>query len=116
VKRIIELLERMKRDVNSGRPMDLVSAREIDEALKELKTPRFYTPERWEAETGEAWDDLNGVYMLEHGTWGSLSWNFYSYENAKGRIAETVDGKEIEKPIICATEAGKPPDDWKPEE
>jgi hypothetical protein len=106
VKKAIETLERIKIDLDTHcitwRTLEL-----LDRAIAELKAPpRGYTPEEWKAETDEAWPDDWAVYTIcvkDHREF----WYPKSLELVKKA------GVPL-KNVICATEAGKPPDDWRP--
>jgi hypothetical protein len=78
----------------------------VSEAIVELTTPRWETPEQREKRTGEKWPDDAAVYALVELLHGELLWEIMSYKTAI--ISANY--------IICATEAGPPPDGWKPEE
>jgi hypothetical protein len=79
----------------------------INEVIEELKTPRFYTPEQREAETGEPWPENGAVYFLADDIDAIATfWGVCRYKTAKQSLHFCV----------CATEAGAPPDDWRPEE
>lgn len=69
------------------------------------KSPTYETPEQYKERTGKEWPDRNAVYAL-HGEDGKKYYCPSSYMLAKR-------GKR--KIIICATEAGCPPDDYLPE-
>jgi hypothetical protein len=81
------------------------------EDMAELETlPRWETPEQWEPRTGEPWPDDWAVYVRqkEHGKWSG--WIVVKYAFAQIGLENT------EHIIITATEAGRPPDWWIPEE
>jgi hypothetical protein len=115
VKKVIELLEEARRDlIVYSRDEDyehllMFALSNIEKALDELKSPRWYTPKQWEAETGEAWPDDWGVYVWDYAL---KLWIIRAYETIK--YCEKFNGRKY--PVVCATEAGKPPDDWRPEE
>jgi DNA-directed RNA polymerase subunit RPC12/RpoP len=83
-----------------------------------IKILDFETPEQYEARTGEAWPDNGAVYYLcvvgkndepvITNEWRTHTWS--ELKNHKPKIA----GYRLK--VICATEAGCPPDGWKPEE
>jgi hypothetical protein len=90
------------------------TVKEIDGVIAELESPRWYTPEQWEKRTGEAWPEKAAVYALEKGH----TFLIFPYEVIVGFEAMSYGAakrKGLDK-IICATEAGPPPDDWRPEE
>jgi hypothetical protein len=85
----------------------------MEMVIKELKTPRWETPEQYEKRTGNKWPDSALVYAMYEANDGSRIWGYESYGYAQYKRE-----KNRHNPIwiICATEAGQPPDDWKPEE
>jgi hypothetical protein len=93
----------------------------INEAMAELKTPRWYTPEQWEAETGEAWPERNAIYFRDNNDdeyfWGLETYGILKsiYGKHKLESGEEYDAGPLPF-CVCATEAGPPPDGWKPEE
>jgi hypothetical protein len=68
--------------------------------------PRWETPEQREKRTGKKWPDNWPVWALISLLHGELIWEVMSYDTATS-AAEY---------IVCATEAGPPPDGWRPEE
>jgi hypothetical protein len=76
-----------------------------------VPVPDWETPEQWEKRTGEAWPDDWAVYALER-RYTVLNDVIVAFEAMSYGAAKW---KGLDK-IICATEAGPPPDDWKPEE
>jgi hypothetical protein len=81
------------------------------EDMAELKAPpRWETPEQWEQRTGEAWPDDWAVYVRGQyeDTQGWTKWVIVDFTRAKTFLMKIQ--------IVCATEAGRPPDDWMPEE
>jgi hypothetical protein len=122
VKKVIELLEEALYQVSRsdsgyegtrlGRALDA-----IDEAIAALKAPpRWETPERRKERTGEEWPEGAAIYYRTRyrpTTYEDERWTIWrvAKHNSRKRIA--VSGQVQ---IICATEAGCPPDDWKPEE
>jgi hypothetical protein len=112
VKKVIEILERILRIIPSITVDNWVSndgltkVRSLtEEAIAELQAPpRWYTPEEW----GEPWPDNGAVYARARFMTGEWSaWAACNYADAKLTMYTTQ--------IICATEAGPPPDDWRPE-
>jgi hypothetical protein len=85
----------------------------IGHALVILKAPpRHYTPEQWKERTGEEWPDMNAVYVQAYKDYqGTGGWE-PQYEWG---VALHCEVKGLRFTIICATEAGKPSDDWVPE-
>jgi hypothetical protein len=114
MKQVIELLEEAL-DIMlhvTGLPEHYGEIKYVRQAIAELKFPRWYTPEQWEERTGKAWPDDWAVY------WRGIDfssrhddWKVASYGMAK---VHSVTYLSVE--CVCATEAGPPPDDWKPEE
>jgi hypothetical protein len=103
VKKAIELLKKAKSDAGSawcdtgpaGSAFLSKVILFIDEAIAELKTPRWYTPERWEAEHGKPWPDDWGVYVWDYAL---KLWIFRAYETIK--YCEKFNG--IKYPVVCA--------------
>jgi hypothetical protein len=91
-----------------------------------MDKPRFYTPEQWEKKTGEVWPDNAGVFVIStHECNKSPRWELILYSRYKFLLnawrgtknQEQYHAKWWSKVIaVCATEAGSPPDDWKPDE
>jgi hypothetical protein len=87
----------------------------INQVIEELETPRWYTPERWEAETGEA-------YPREAPAWAVSEWEISEKPTKYNRLRWTLnkygDVADCEDAIIfCAYgHLGPPPNDWRPEE
>jgi hypothetical protein len=118
MKQVIEELEKAEKEVSSislyGNTRR--NREKLDEAIgliqgaitKLQETPRRETPEQWEKRTGEEWPDDWAVYALYETAAGEERfWAANEYCYAR-------DG--VSKCIVCATEAGKPPDGWEPEE
>jgi hypothetical protein len=87
----------------------------LSEAILELQSPhpRWETPEQWEKRTGERWPNNGAVYVLYENNTNGNKWVFCeSYYYA---ASEPCEGNRLVA-IICATEAGPPPDAWEPEE
>jgi hypothetical protein len=79
----------------------------LNEAIAELKTPpRWETPERWKERTGKEWPNNAAV------SYSTSDHGWYADTYSLARILSMTSSVQI----ICATEAGPPPDDWKPEE
>jgi hypothetical protein len=92
----------------------------IKEAIAELKArPRWETPAQWEKRTGKAWPDNWAVYFLNFSD-SDIWWDIAPYWEIKEIDGiQLIGDKKIDfgkKEIVCATEAGPPPDAWKPEE
>jgi hypothetical protein len=85
--------------------------KDIDDAIAELKAPRWYTPERWEQRTGEPWPDSGAVYYRYVSTTGKLDvWRIGNYENIANSNHDFRSHNAGYHQIICATEAGPPPE------
>jgi hypothetical protein len=130
MKKAIELLKQVKHKLRQVKVKnDDFSAgwlglaeKSLDEAIKELEaTPRWETPEQWEKRTGEPWPDNGAVYYRDRG-WhdagqtGWCLWRVMSHKEAVKKPHEPncsgVSTADFQ--IICATEAGKPPDECRP--
>jgi hypothetical protein len=110
MKKVVEKLETAKHAVLNCSHSTAVSC--IEEAIEELKAPpRWYTPDQWEAETGEPWPDDWAVYALEK---TSIFSDGYS-ERFRVMEYETAKWKDLDV-IVVAAEAGPPPNGWRPEE
>jgi hypothetical protein len=124
VKEIINLLVEAQRTLRTG-PGGIFYAeqiwsarRVIDAALAGLQTPRWYTPEQWEERTGEPWPDNGAVYMLYKPP--EISgvfpfWRIETYCYAKMYLNGVAVHSKSCIAVVCATEAGPPPDGWRPE-
>jgi hypothetical protein len=82
----------------------------LAEAIAELKAlPRWETPEQYVKRTGERWPDDWAVYYIDppRPYWDTQP----TWEICRHDIA-------IRNGLICvvATEAGPPPDGWRPED
>jgi plasmid stabilization system protein ParE len=112
MKKVIELLEEALSDLDSvyadyrfdQRPKRDCK-REIEQAIELLQAPpRWETPEQYKERTGEDWPNEAAVYIYGKCYW--LDWSVCRYITAKNHHASLC---------VCATEAGLPPADWKPE-
>jgi hypothetical protein len=122
MKQVIELLEEALGNIAETRVAGLVSVGLqsqtevfIQESIAILKAPRWYTPEQWEKRTGKAWPDDWAVYFrMCADKFGGFT--AYTYRNALRlrdmAIAHT--GITPKYQIVCATEAGPPPENWEP--
>ena len=76
--------------------------------------PNYITPEQWEKRTGRARPDDGAVYCRgdnKNGIW--RKWIVLNYKDAKEGARIALDrGRNSQ--IVCATEAGPPPDGWSP--
>jgi hypothetical protein len=75
--------------------------------------PRWETPEQWEKRTGEPWPDDWAVYVRlpNDAREKRRIYDCYAYKTAK-ELKSSHPGTEL----ACATEAGPPPNNWRPEE
>jgi hypothetical protein len=130
MKKVIELLERAGVSITEAIAINPESdyLAEVDmlikKAVSELQSPRWETPEQREKRTGEPWPDSWAVYL---NAWFSDSgksvyigniWQDTTLKEAK-RVEKILKGSKTTSflvAIICATEAGPPPDYWRPEE
>jgi hypothetical protein len=113
VKKAIELLRDLKLDIHNLL-VDKHSVLLKDGAIKlvgaiinELQSPpRWETPEQYRERTKEAWPDNGAVYWK----WADDdAWTI-------GKYSVIRDGDDpFGVWVICATEAGPPPDGWRPE-
>jgi hypothetical protein len=94
-----DLIERLVRCI--------VEAREY---IEELTTPRWETPEQYQKRTGNLWLDKAPVYFRPSDDYAD--WTLVSFEFAKYQITLRHSPKFQ---IICASEAGPPPNNWRPE-
>jgi hypothetical protein len=78
--------------------------------------PRLYTPEQWEQRTGKPWPDGWAVYALTELGKIDMGWMAMPYQLAKKRFHYEDFDYGCVSTIVCATEAGPPPNDWRPEE
>jgi hypothetical protein len=90
----------------------------IQLALDELKaSPRRETPEQYRKRTGKPWPDNWAVYYryvlngVPRDSWRVGNYKNISYSNADFRQANAGYHQ-----IVCAGDAGPPPDDLEPEE
>jgi hypothetical protein len=77
--------------------------------------PKWETPEQYEKRTGKKWPDDWAVYALYEDNGGSLKWFAQSRGFTEKQIKRNKSGSGI-KMMVCATEAGPPPDEWGMEE
>jgi hypothetical protein len=114
MKKAIELLKQLADDLSFDRPYSKeileivcedtrIGILEVIELLQ--APPRWETPEQYKKRTGEDWPDEAAVYIYGKRYW--LGWSVCRYITAKNKKVSLY---------VCATEAGLPPADWKPEE
>jgi hypothetical protein len=127
MKKVIELLERVRSDIVNNYvdeehiPLfmgeDVVSM--LNEVLAILKSPpRLETPEQYRERTGRDWPENALVYYRYVGAseiYVAGEWSYAAYKRIRGFAREEKKYKSGRYQIVCATEAGIPPDDWKPE-
>jgi hypothetical protein len=85
--------------------------------------PNFETPEQWEKRTGEKWKGAVYFNLFSRKDGKSLYTDGRYQVSSTGEIIETIDRvmgllgfPDCVVVVVCATEAGPPPDGWKPEE
>jgi hypothetical protein len=108
MKKVVELLEEAKRFADIGLKNDVIW--NINDALEELENPLWYTSDQWEWCTGKPWPENGAVYYRCS---RADCWVVSTFEDAKRDIVMSLIPTAD---IVCATEAGPPPNDWKPEE
>jgi hypothetical protein len=120
MKKVIELLDKardMVIELADGENFEKIDELHnvLDSIKAELKAPpRWETPEQREKRTGKAWQDKWAVYVYVI-DWPPMMtvwkhWKVMPYGKAKTYIPR----KDFEVCIVCATEAGPPPDNWRP--
>jgi hypothetical protein len=119
VKQAIELLKDTLISLGWATSGNLVAAQnaynQVKRALEILNAPRWETPEKWEKRTGEPWPDNAPVWVMYDTYYYREPWYLDLYEYAKEK-REKCEEKNWPHNIVCATEAGPPPDFWEPEE
>jgi ParB family chromosome partitioning protein len=83
------------------------------ETLIPLPLLRWETPEQWEKRTGDPWPDVGAVYALYEKNDGEREWYGQSWDFTKNQQKKKNSNIMA---VVIATEAGPPPDDWKPDE
>jgi hypothetical protein len=119
VKQVIELLKDTLISLGWATSGNLAAAQnaynQVKRALEILDAPCWETPEKWEKRTGEPWPENGAVYTRSKNKiepWDVTLWG--KHKQAISFIERM--GYDPHKPlVICATEAGPPPDDWRPE-
>jgi hypothetical protein len=120
MKKVIEMLEQALALIwnpptheSEKKFRDVTVSNIIKEAIKDLQTPRWYTPEQWEAETGELWPDKGAVYYRYSRDYKKYQeWQTGYYRNILNCKADFELSGTGTYQIICATEAGPPLDNW----
>jgi hypothetical protein len=103
----LELLSHILMEAGLNQRRDVAAC--IAKAIAELETSRWETPEQYEARTGKKWPDNAAVYYrVRHMPAIWSVWVVSRYADAR-----KCRGKPQ---MVVATEAGPPPDGWKPEE
>jgi hypothetical protein len=120
MKKVIERLERVLRIIPSITVDNWVSNDGLatvksltEEAIAELQSPRWYTPEQWERRTGKPWPDNGAVYCKCRYDFAE-TWSDWRIKSLGDAIWESSGFNKYQ--IVCATESGPPPDSWRPEE
>jgi hypothetical protein len=113
VKKAIELLERVLKIIPAIVADDRLSAnlrdqaeRFVQQAIAELKTPRWYTPEQWEAKTGEKLLDEAIVWFRRYD---------HEWISTKLQTAKKLKKGFNKTYTIVANGPYPPPDNWRPE-
>jgi hypothetical protein len=126
MKKVIKQLEQAKAYISAvSKDCDVVGFFACEDAIglinntiAELQSPRWYTPEQWEKHTGERWPERAAVYYLSYrySKWYVSDWGLL--QEMRFDLGDTTQHNAKFAPLraVCATEAGPPPDDWKPEE
>ena len=85
--------------------------------------PDYITPEQWEKRTGRAWPDNAAVYYryaAAHRTYDSFYYDdfagdwfikTYSYVRDCNKKVQAYKGGRYQ--MVCVTEAGPPPNNWR---
>jgi hypothetical protein len=85
--------------------------------VSEHTASRWETPEQYKARTGKPWPDDWAVYYRYVSASGKLDiWRTGYYENIANSNHDFRSHNAGYYQIVCATEAGPPPDDWRPED
>jgi hypothetical protein len=84
------------------------------ETMIPLPLPRWYTPEQWKERTGEPWPDNGAVYYQYTRDNKYDVWRVGTYKNILYSKRDFELSGAGTHQIICATEAGPPPDGWRP--
>jgi hypothetical protein len=125
MKKAIELLEEAKLElIKFSRDHSLVGVAmralaNIEDALVEIRFPRWETPEQWEKYTGKPWPDDGAVRVLNpNGEWELMEyWRAKQLEQDLARLDKDFGDEPEGLLIVCDRgEFGPPPDGWKPEE
>jgi hypothetical protein len=85
---------------------------EAGKSIEGLITPLWETPEQWEERTGMGWPQNAAVYYRLQGSLSPV-WRVDDMKTIMAFDATYKGHRQMD--IICATEAGPPPYDWKPE-
>jgi hypothetical protein len=110
---------------------NLSEAIDILRSVVNEQKPCWETPEQWKKRTGKAWAKNGAVYAkfeeldfkggLGHvikkwGEWDLKTLRMARHTQKLCKNSFGVDEWSCRSVIVCATEAGPPPDDWRPEE
>jgi hypothetical protein len=123
VRKVIEQLQKAYDQLNwtTGESEDdnqcITEAMNIIEGLiGELKAPpRWETPEQRKERTGEDWPEGAAVFTRLRGKVEPWDISFYGKHKQAVAFIERIGGNTAPIDVVCATEAGKPPDGWVPE-
>jgi hypothetical protein len=100
-------------------------------ATAELQSPRWETPEQYWERTGKPWPDDWAVYYqgrillcsivdakIVNEYWSPFSWHVATWKSSRKVINSGMEARKYHDfgLVICATEAGPPPEGWEPEE
>jgi hypothetical protein len=115
MKKIIEMLEKADGKIGTVVVHDSGSAKRrkeaetlVRQAVAKLEgRPKWETPEQYKKRTGKAWPDSGAVYTI-----CVKNHQEFWYPKSLGLVKKV--GVPL-KNVIIATEAGPPPDDWRPE-
>jgi hypothetical protein len=112
ITKALELLDSSSCSHRDSIEKNLAEAIDILRGITSKQAPRWETPEQWEKRTGEPLPDDWAVYERYETNDGERQWHCESYDYAKHNIKKR---KKDPKFVVCATEFGPPPVDWKPE-
>jgi hypothetical protein len=100
------LKEKNGREMTAAEPDEAVGRFGKEKNSMEGKGKRWYTPDEWEAERGEAWSDDAAVYYVTRCQCHvDEDWRVGFYREVKA----LPPGERRETIVVCGTEAGCPP-------
>jgi hypothetical protein len=120
---VIELLDAAISHI--GRGHDLIVRDLIEQAMRELKSeiPLWETTKQFEKRTGKQWKGAVYFNIFPNGSDKPFYENDTYQVSSTRDIVETVNTVtkliglfDFKVVVICATEAGPPPNGWRPEE